>query len=437
MNNRERKIVMVAGVSHAMAHFFEILFPAMTMYVVNDLNLPIHVVIKAGFLLYLLYGCLAPFWGYVADRYGASLTLSIGMLMAGGGAIVAGNAGGLATLWIALGIIGTGIASAHPAGMSLISKSVAKRGDALGLFGICGNLGIVSAPLIGGIGGYYLGWRKLMVISGVFGVLAGILSSLIRIGEHKHTDKAYTQKIPIKHAALCFVTLCFAMTLAGFIYRANLITLPVYFEERPTAFTEWLNNQNWLGISHIVNRGGREKTLGATLLISLAVFIGIIGQKVGGYTADRTDLRWSYFTFFLIALPALFSMALLHGWALVGVTSIFMIFSLGMQPIENSLVARLTPPKWRSTAYGIKFILAFGIGSFAVWPVSVCMNRWNTSSVYIFLAGLQVLLLTIIGVVIFISRGIDMRQYSVKPQTSTQKTSVGGAGTNGILRSNA
>ena len=417
MTNHERKVVLTAGASHAMAHYYEILFPAMTMYVVADLGLPIHVVIEAGFLLYLLYGCLAPFWGYIADRFGASRSLGIGMVMAGIGALLTWSTHGLAALWISLGMIGIGIASVHPAGMSLISKSVAKRGSALGLFGICGNLGIVLAPLIGGIGGFYLGWRKLMLISGILGVVVGSCTLLMRIKEHKHTDKAYTQQIPTRHATLCFVTLCLAMTLAGIIYRANLITLPVYFEEKPTALTRWLNTQSWLGIDQIFGRNGREKTLGATLLISLAVFIGIIGQKIGGYMADRADLRWSYFIFFLIGLPALISMAHFHGWVLVGATSVFMIFSLGMQPIENSLVARLTPPKWRSTAYGIKFILAFGIGSSSVWLVSACMNTWNTRVIYFVLPALQVLLLVVIGAIIFISRGVDMKQYSVKPQT--------------------
>ena len=420
MTDNERRIVLVAGISHTMAHFYEILFPAMTMYVVKDLDVPVQVVIKAGFLLYLLYGCLAPVWGYVADLYGASMALGTGTTMAGIGAVLAGSTHGFLALWISLGMIGIGIAAAHPAGMSLISKSVAKRGDALGQFGIFGNLGIVSAPLAGGIGGFYLGWRTLMMVSGICGLLAGSFIFFMRVKEEPHTDKAYTQEMPIKHAALCFVILCISMTLAGLIYRANIITLPVYFEQHPTPLTEWLNRQNWLSVDHIYDKGGREKTLGATLLISIAVLIGIIGQKIGGYTADRADLRWSYFAFFLMGLPALLAMATFHGWGLVIATSIFMIFSLGMQPIENSLVARLTPPKWRSTAYGIKFILAFGVGSLSVWLVSACMNMWSTSSVYFVLALFQVVLLVVIGVIILFSRGIDMKQYSSIPNPSVE-----------------
>lgn len=411
---------MVAGASHTMCHFYEILFPAITMYVVQDIELPVNVVIKLGFLLYLLYGCLAPLWGYIADRTGSCRTLGVSMVMAGVGAILAGTTTGLVSLWVCLGIIGVGIAAAHPAGMSLISKSVTQRGKALGLFGIFGNLGIISAPLVGGIGGFYFGWRSLMVGSGIFGIIVGSFTLLLKLPEDHHGDKTYTREIPLKHATMSFILLCVSMTIAGLIYRANIITLPVYFEENPTALTHWLNRQEWLGISEILGRGGREKTLGATLLVSLAVLFGTIGQKLGGYTADRMDLRWGYMMFFFIGLPALLSMAFLRGWALVVATSIFMIVSLGMQPIENSLVALLTPAKWRSTAYGIKFVLVFGLGASSVWIVSSCMGTSGTASVYLVLAALQVVVLFVIGIIIFIGRGIDMKQYSTKPEKTTE-----------------
>jgi hypothetical protein len=64
-------------------------------------------------------------------------------------------------------------------------------------------------------------------------------------------------------------------------------------------------------------------------------------------------------------------MTLLSGIPLIGAGALFVFFSLGMQPIENSLFAQFTPPRWRATAYGLKFVLTFGVGSLAVWLV-----RW-------------------------------------------------------------
>ena len=147
----------MAGSSHAAAHYYEILCPAMIMYIVQYLSLPAGIVVKAGFLLYLLSRCLAPFWGYLADKTDSKRVLGISMVLAGSGAISSGLSSTLPVLWISLGVIGIGIAAVHRAGMSLISKSVTQQGNVPGYFGIFGNIGICSASLTGGIGGFYSG----------------------------------------------------------------------------------------------------------------------------------------------------------------------------------------------------------------------------------------------------------------------------------------
>jgi hypothetical protein len=62
--------------------------------------------------------------------------------------------------------------------------------------------------------------------------------------------------------------------------------------------------------------------------------------------------------------------------------AIFVFFSLGMQPIENSLFAQLTPDRWRSTGYGLKFILTFGVGSVGVWIVKWAEAEWGLAGVF-------------------------------------------------------
>ena len=57
-----------------------------------------------------------------------------------------------------------------------------------------------------------------------------------------------------------------------------------------------------------------------------------------------------------------------------------------MQPIENSLFAQLTPERWRSTAYGLKFTLTFGIGASAVAVVEIVAPSQGFVGVYHVLA---------------------------------------------------
>jgi hypothetical protein len=93
---------------------------------------------------------------------------------------------------------------------------------------------------------------------------------------------------------------------------------------------------------------------------------------------------------------------------LVSAGAVFVFFSLGMQPIENSLFARFTPPRWRATGYGIKFILTFGVGSFAVQLVEWGKSAGDLSLVILCLAGIVALLLAVIGVFVALTFGQEM-----------------------------
>jgi FSR family fosmidomycin resistance protein-like MFS transporter len=130
---------------------------------------------------------------------------------------------------------------------------------------------------------------------------------------------------------------------------------------------------------------------------SIAMLVGIAGQYLGGLVADNRELRASYFLFHLSSLPLLVLVSRLDALPLLGASSLYVFFALGMQPIENSLFAALTPERWRSTAYGLKFVLTFGVGSSAVWMVRWVAAAWGWSSVYTVLCIVVALLLGCIG----------------------------------------
>ena len=52
-----------------------------------------------------------------------------------------------------------------------------------------------------------------------------------------------------------------------------------------------------------------------------------------------------------------------------------------MQPLENTLVARLTPPELHSSAYGLKFVLTFGVGALSVKMVDLIQVDFGFSAV--------------------------------------------------------
>jgi hypothetical protein len=82
-----------------------------------------------------------------------------------------------------------------------------------------------------------------------------------------------------------------------------------------------------------------------------------------------------------------------------------------MQPVENSLVAMLTPAQWRSVSYGIKFTLVFGAGSLAVYFVSFAEGNYGLDGVVFLLCSFLVMVLTMITVLLLASRGASVRHH--------------------------
>jgi hypothetical protein len=61
---------------------------------------------------------------------------------------------------------------------------------------------------------------------------------------------------------------------------------------------------------------------------------------------------------------------------------VYFFFLLGMQPVENTLVARLTPERFHHGAYGAKFVLTFGVAALAVKMVGAIEHHWGLTWVF-------------------------------------------------------
>jgi MFS family permease len=198
-----------------------------------------------------------------------------------------------------------------------------------------------------------------------------------------------------------FAILCAAMAFSGLMYRGYTIVLPTFFEAKLA------------GLSLLRADAARipsdADTFTATIVTCGVYLVGMVGQLLGGRVADRYDLRWAYLAFFASALPFLLLMSVVEGLPLILMTGGFVLFSLGMQPIENSLVAVLSPPQWRSVIYGIKFTLVFGAGSLAVYLVGFVDGRFGLDAVIFLLIGLLAGVLIMIGVLLIASRKVGLR----------------------------
>lgn len=367
MDSVERRILGFASFSHFFTHFTMLLFPALVTTIARDTGLGLDRVLSMSFLMYLLYGLGALPWGFLSDRGEPRLVLGAGIFLAGAGLLVAGLVDNPVVLPWALAVTGLGNAAYHPAGLALVSKGIKERGKGMGINGIFGNLGIAGAPFAAGLLAWWVGWRVALTVLGAIGIAAGIITWLIPLPVARDSDKQEGQSVTGRHALLLFAVLCLAVISSGLMYRSFTLILPSWLEGR-------LSNDFRTIAEALGGIGpGRSLTAFDSLMAALVTggtfLLGILGQLIGGRVADRVDLRKAYFAFFAAALPFIILARYASGWVVVIGTLGFAFFTLGMQPIENSLYAMLVPPRWRSMGYGVKFTLGFGIGSLAVFII--------------------------------------------------------------------
>jgi len=367
---------MLTGVAHTATHYAELTYPTLAVMLARDSGTPLEHVLAWSFPGYLLFGFGALPAGFLADRFGRRRIVLLSLAGMGLSLVLAGFSRPGPQLVACLALLGLAASLYHPAGMGLISRAVAARGRGLGINGIFGSVGIAITPIVTAALATTFGWQAAFGLGGAVLLTLAFLSTWIPVDETTGAQSATGQRDAASGAAAAgssFALLCLAAMLAGISYRGNTLALPPYLAER---------------VSFV----------GYGTATSLAFVLGIVGQYCGGLVADRHDLRWSYFVFHLASLPVLLMMATATNLPLLALAGIFTFFSLGMQPIENSLFAALTPERWRSTGYGVKFIFTFGVGSVAVWLVAWVEPAYGLSRVYLALAAVVSALLVVIAI---------------------------------------
>ena len=397
MNSQERRILFFSSATHFLTHFYVLVFPALVMPMSRDLALPIATVLNISFWMYLLYGVLALGWGWISDRLGHKWAMNTGILLAAAGFISASFA-----------LVGIGCSAYHPAGLALVSQGIRRRGRAMGINGVWGNLGMASAPFVAGLLNYVIGWRWGVMILGGAGLLVGVTGVLTPFSVERGTEVKQVEKLASGTALRLFAVFCVVVLFGGLMYRSFTVILPAFLESR-------LGNLI-AGIGGLLERRAGPvadlpafQTLVATLSATGVYVLGIFGQAIGGRIADRYSLKLAYFIYFCSALPFAVAVVFLQNVLLIPAAGMFVLFTVGIQPIENSLLSYLTPVRWRSMSFGIKFTLTFGAGAFAVKIVGAVQRSYGIDSVLVLVLGFLMLVILSASMILLLSRGQEIR----------------------------
>jgi MFS family permease len=390
LQSEERRILIIANFGHFMCHYNLLVFPALVLPLAGILRMDLAQVLQLSFLQYLLFGVSALPWGIVADRWGGRPLMILMFLGAG----LSGFAAAFwiedpERLWLALGALGLFSGIYHPIGMGLISKGVKRLNVAMGYNAMFGGLGLVLAPAVTGIVNWVWGPRAAYLLVGAINLAGIALPVFLPLTRPQHKEKSPAQSGNGLLGA--FIILLTANMLAGMAYTGATVILPAYLELKSLALLQALSEGLHRDIS---------SNLFATSVTAAIYVMGMLGQYVGGHAGERFDVRYTYLVFHLFCLPAALLMALTQNLPLAAFGGVYFFFLLGSQAPENSLVATLAPRRLHHSAFGMKFILTFGVGALAVKILGWIDTVWGSEATFVALSINSALLVGTIALLI-------------------------------------
>lgn len=400
-DSRERRVLINCCYGHFMSHFNMLAFPAIVIPLTTKLSMSMASVLEISFLMYLMFGVSALPWGIAGDKYGSRPFFLIFYAGCGLSAIVSAfYMGDPSSLMISLMFLGLFSGIYHPIGSGMISREIKRISIGMGYNGMFGNLGLATAPFLAGLINYVWGLKAVYLFLGgmnLFGLL--LMAVLSRYGSNDETVEI--QETPGEHRnglIIAFMILLVIMMLGGIEYRGATVIMPAYFELKTQHIYSWLSTFTEKSFSGNVF---------ATSVTSFIFFIGIFGQYIGGRMGDRYDTKLSYFGFHLVTIPAAILISTTSDILLVFAATVYFFFLLGMQPIENTLVAKFTPRCFHHSAYGTKFVLTFGVGAMAVKLAGAIESHFGIEAVFLAIGGVAMLLVFGIGILIRVVRKKD------------------------------
>lgn len=412
MRSSERRILALTNLGHFAIHYNMMVFPALVLPLADRLGLPMAKVLELSFWHYLLFGLSALPWGLSADRWGGRRLMLVLFIGSGlSGLAITACMGSPLLLTLALASLGLFSGIYHPIGMGLISKGVHDVSRGMGQNAVAGGIGQVMGPLITGLLNWLWGPIAAYLSVAVVNFTGAALMLLMPLPE---MSRQGTAKQSSGNGMIGgFIILLTCMLLAGLAYSGSTVILTAYLELKSKGLMDLVS-----GVG-----GSISPNLLASIITALVYAIGAVGQYCGGITGSRIEPRYAYLAFHAVCIPAAFLMAFTTDFSLMAWSAVYFFFLLGMQPLENTLTARFSPPSLRHSAFGLKFILVFGVGSLGIKIAGWVNTHWGIESVFVVLGFISLAIVCVAATLIWwTSRATESSEIGVVPETDVEAT---------------
>lgn len=330
---------------------------------------------RAGLLVSafsLVYGVAQLPTGWIADRLGRRLLITLGFAGMALAAFAIGLARDFYQVVIFLGLVGLLGGSYHPSAPPLISEAVPQetRGRALGIHLIGGSVGFSLAPLAAGFLASQWTWR------GAFMVLAipTGLTSLLFWRFIRERRVSASPALAGGEQGSAWALLRSLGLLVGVAILAQATTTGV---------------NSFLPI-YLVDKHG-VSPLRAGMFLSLVYGAGLVAAPLGGALSDRVGRK-----------PVILSSALATGLLVylltvlpmgVGLMAVFFLLGTAMyarMPVVESLIVDVVPVRQRSSVFGVYYFLVLESSSAVAPGMGFLIDRVGPDRGFLYLAAVVV-----------------------------------------------
>jgi MFS family permease len=392
MHEPQRNLLFL-NLAHGYDHFFLLIFPTAALALQRSWDASYGEVLALGTPAFAAFALATLPCGWLGDRWSRRHMMTTFFVGIGLASILAGLAQGPLSLAAALAVLGLFAAIYHPVGTAMVVQLAPRAGQALGINGVFGNMGVAAAPLITALLIETAGWRAAFILPGIVAIATGLVFARIATPalDRPAAAAARAAVAPSRPVMIrVFVVVATTALFGGFIFHGTTIALPKLFEERLGALTT--------SLSHI--------GLLAGAVFALASF----AQIVVGRMLDRVGARRLMLLLTGLQVPCLILVAELWGWPAVFVAGATMLVVFGEIPIGAWLVGRYAAAHWHSRIYGLVYVLSLGVSALVV-PVIAIVHGLS--------GGLEVLFLMLAGsaAVIFAAAWLLPRHRAAMPAT--------------------
>jgi MFS family permease len=319
--------------------------------------------------------------GWISDRIGPQIMLTIGISGVALAGLLVGVSKGYLMLTIFLALMGFLGGGYHPAAPPLISSVVEKekRGQALGLHMIGGSASYFSAPIIATAVASVWGWRGsflgLAVPTILFGTLFYVL--LDRSGaidrSEKRGKRSDVEDITPEGKVIHLIFFMIMSVFVGAVFISVVSFIPLFLVDR-----------------HHVS----EETSGA--LIGLIYSAGLWVGPLAGYLSDRLGRVPIILTVSLAAGPVAFLLTLApYGWSFFALLVAIGIINYVRMPVTESYIVGQTSLRHRSTVLGIFYFGTMEGGGVLTPVMGILIDRLGFYITFI-ISGASLMFMTLI-----------------------------------------